>query len=273
MFKTGCKRNCSTSRVGQRVSRACASSDSSCQHVDRLVAIDNPPGLLPTVPTQADGTLISNDVATSTVGHFQLDMANGGGTLGQGQGNSGVTAQGNTELFTNQNFIYDYLQYVDVGGDGGAVALRDTTITQPATLTDPNTVVSKGMFMGQNGLVDWTATTSIAPGTTTAITALKFNSATGKPIGNLQLIDYLDEDINLPSDDLLKTTGTPGQAGFLAYTLDGPERVGLRRAVSISPEPVWSTLRIRAGPPTVTTNCNRRLRDPAPRTPCPVISI
>ena len=110
-------------------------------------------GLLPVVPTPANGTVISNDTAVSTVGHFQVDFANGGGTLGFLQGNSGLTAQGNSELFTNQNFIYDYLQYVDVGSNGGAIALRDSTITQPATLTAPNTVVSKGKFAGANGMV------------------------------------------------------------------------------------------------------------------------
>ncbi len=183
-------------------------------------------GLLPTVPTPPNGTIISNDTAVSTVGHFQLDMANGGGTIGFLGGNSGVTAQGNTELFTNENFVYDYLQYVDVGSNGGAIALRDTTITQPATLTAPNTVVSKGTFMGANGIVDWTATTTMAPGTTTATTALTFTSATSAPIGNLQLIDYLDEDIDQPDDDILHTTGTPGQPGFEAFTLDGPQRVG-----------------------------------------------
>lgn len=40
------------------------------------------------------------------------------------------------------NVVYDYFHYVDVGADGGAVRLDETTITESATLIAPNTVRS-----------------------------------------------------------------------------------------------------------------------------------
>ena len=68
---------------------------------------------LPTGPEVNNGTLIDNDVATNTVGHFEI-RPGAGGSIGR-RHVSGVTAQGQTQLFTNQDFIFEFLNYVDVG--------------------------------------------------------------------------------------------------------------------------------------------------------------
>jgi hypothetical protein len=178
---------------------------------------------LPTGPEVDNGTLIDNDVAENTIGHFEIDVAAGGESR-----TGGFTAQGRTLLFVNEDFIFDYFSYVDVGSDGGGVRLGATTITQPPTLISPDVVQSQGTFAGQNGPINWTATTSIANGDTRIVNSITFSSAAQQaaPLGNLRFISYLDEDVGDPGDDIMFLSGTPGAADFKVFTLDGPERVG-----------------------------------------------
>lgn len=184
------------------------------------------PGVgLPTGPEVDNGTLIDNDVPQNVVGFFGFQAGPGGQSgFAAGQPGGGITAQGNTLLLTNTDVIFEYFNYVDVGSDGAAVDLGSTTITQAPTLVAPDVVVSMGEFMGQNGLIQWTAETRVNNGQQGVITTINFNSVT--PLGNLRLINYLDEDIGNPNDDLLYLVGTPGAPDFRAFTLDGPERVG-----------------------------------------------
>ena len=182
-------------------------------------------GLLPTGPEVDNGTLIDNDVAQAVVGHFEADPQAGGEIgFGLAGGGSGVTAQGLTQLFTNFDFIFDFLNYVDVGSDGGAINLGGTTITQVPTLVSDDVVESTGTFVGQNGAINWTAQTRFEDGESRMINTITFDSV--EPLGDLQFINYLDEDVLGVSDDILVLQGTPGQADFLAFTLDQAQQIG-----------------------------------------------
>jgi hypothetical protein len=139
-------------------------------------------------------------------------------------GVSGVTAQGNATLFTNVNWIFEFLNYVDAGSDGGGIDLKNTTVTMPPTLIAPDRVESKGNFTVGNRQIDWDAQTYLNSGVPTIFNQVTFSSSA--PLGNLRFISYLDEDIFNFTDDLMWLSGTPGQPDFRAYTLDGPERVG-----------------------------------------------
>ncbi|HVX12329.1 MAG TPA: DUF4214 domain-containing protein [Pirellulales bacterium] len=191
-------------------------------------AVQTGQALLPTVPYVANGTTVSNDVATNVVGHFQATPGPGG-ELGTSTGfDLGVTAQGQTQLLVNQDFAFEYENYVGVGTNN-AVALANTTITQQPTLIGQDIVQSQGNFAGQNGTVNWTVTTSFKPGTTQMVNQVTFNSSAA--LGALQFINYLDEDVPpAPDDDLLYIQGTPGQPGFQVFTIDGPQRVGLSQS-------------------------------------------
>ncbi|HND53021.1 MAG TPA: hypothetical protein PLV92_11510, partial [Pirellulaceae bacterium] len=58
----------------------------------------------PTGPEVNNGLLIDDDVLTTNIGHFEIQPGVGGQvTFG---GGSGVTVQGATQLFVNQNFIF-----------------------------------------------------------------------------------------------------------------------------------------------------------------------
>ncbi len=165
--------------------------------------------------SSAQAILISNGIAGD--GFWQVDAGNGGESRTGNLNPSG--AQGTTDV------IFDYFHYVDVGANGGGVRLDSTTISQAATLTNPNEVTSAGSFAGANGTINWRAVSTIAPGSPIYQTALTFSSNTA--FGTVRVIQYLDEDVLGVSDDRLVVIGTPGQADFQLLTIDDNNDVGV----------------------------------------------
>jgi Ca2+-binding RTX toxin-like protein len=198
---------------------------------------DLDPGEVVIGPEVDNGTLIDNDLLPGTLGQFAFRVGNGGQSgSGVGLADGGVTAQGTTRRFVNQNLLFEFFNFVDVGSNGGAVNLANTTITSPADLaTDEaeDVVVSTGTFAGQNGLITWRVETRIDDGSPVVQNIVTFTS-TG-PLGNLRFINYLDEDIEGFADDILFLSGTPGQPDFEAFTLDGVQRVGFSQSGVYAP--------------------------------------
>jgi hypothetical protein len=177
-------------------------------------------GGLPTIGEVDNGTFIDNDVATSTVGYFGFEPAAGGSAI-----SSAVTVEGRSgNVFQQQDFIFDFNNFIDVGSDGGAFDLSSTTVTMSPTLVSPDLVVSEGNFQGPNGQVFWRAESTLINGLPTVFNTVHLSSS--GPLGDIRFINYLDEDVFGPSDDILFTTGSPGEPDFRAFTVDGPERVG-----------------------------------------------
>ncbi len=182
---------------------------------------------LPTGPEVDNGTLIDNDVDPGIPGQFAF-RAGAGGRSGfatpDGAG-GGISAQGNTQLFVNTDAIFEFFNFIDVGANGQAFELGTTNITQPPSLVDDDLVVSQGTFTGNNGSqVRWRVESRLDDGIATVYNRLTLES--DQPLGNMLFINYLDEDVLGPSDDLLYLVGTPGLDDFRAFTLDGPERIG-----------------------------------------------
>ncbi len=216
--------------------------------------------LLPTGPEVDRGILIDNDVATNVVGHFEYQPEPGGGSnniLGPG----GITAQGRTQQLLNQNVIFGFTNYLDVGSDGGAISLANTTITLQPTLVAPDLVASEGTFTGNNGAtVNWRAESRFDNGVATLFNTLTFTSSGA--FGNIRFINYLDEDIGFPDDDLLFTRGTPGQADFRAFTSTARNVSAFLREGFIFRERVWSTRLMLVGQPTTIEFLNWRFSVP-----------
>ena len=177
---------------------------------------------LPTGPEVNLGTLIDNDVSPTIPGFFSATISNGN-DVGLFDDNLTVeTAAG--QLLQNQSFIFAYNTYITIGN--ASTQLSATTITQPATLIADDLVESRGTFAGPNGLVNWIAQSTFADGSTTLTSALQLEADGGGALGDIRVVTYLDEDVQGISDDILATVGTPGEADFRAFTLDGPLRVG-----------------------------------------------
>jgi hypothetical protein len=183
-------------------------------------------GLLPTIGEVDRGTLIDNDVAAGVPGQFafQVDVGGASGFAVNNGTGGGITAQGRNQLFVNEDVIFEFLNYIDIGPAGSAFELRATTITQQPTLVTPDHVVSRGTFQGANGLVRWQVDSYLLNGEARVYNELTLES--DADFGEMQFINYLDEDVLGVSDDILYLTGTPGQDDFRAYTLDDAERIG-----------------------------------------------
>lgn len=180
-------------------------------------------GGLPTLPTGPEinrGLTIDNDVDINLPGYFEATMEDGGDV-----GASGVTVEDLSAgtILLNQDYIFAYNTFVTTAT--GVERLSATTITQPATLVGDDVVESQGTFAGPNGIVAWTATSLFENGISRLVTILDFDSGL-TTLGDIQVVSYLDEDVEGISDDILVTTGIPGADGFRAFTLDSLRRIG-----------------------------------------------
>ena len=178
--------------------------------------------VLPAGPEVNQGLTIDNDVNQNVPGFFEATPANGN-EIGFLQ--SGVTVEDlvTGQILIDQDFIFQYNTYIEVGTT--VTNLSATTITQPATLIADDVVESRGTFPGPNGVVNWVATSQFVNGVSVLFSALDLSSATGN-LGDIRVISYLDEDVGAVGDDILVTTGTPGDVDFRAFTIDGGGRFG-----------------------------------------------
>ncbi|GAB5403864.1 MAG: hypothetical protein Aurels2KO_20950 [Aureliella sp.] len=183
-------------------------------------------GILPTGPEVDRGTLIDNDVAAGVPGQFAFSAGAGGrsGFATVDGAGGGISAIGNSQPFVNTDAIFEFFNYIDVGADGQAIELGASTITLAPTLIAPDLVVSEGTLNGANGEIRWRVESRMDNGISKVFNTLILDS--DNPLGTVQVINYLDEDVLGSTDDLLYTSGTPGEADFRAFTLDGPERIG-----------------------------------------------
>ena len=140
--------------------------------------------VLPFGPEVDRGTLIDNDVDVNRPGFFSFEPNAGG--EGSFATRGGITAQGNTQLFIDEAVIFAFNNYIDVGGDGNAIRLSATTITQPPTLVSPDVVISRGTFTGNNNAeVRWTVESRFKNGVAKLFNTLTLDS--DSPLGNIQV--------------------------------------------------------------------------------------
>jgi hypothetical protein len=121
-----------------------------------------------------------------------------------------------------QDIMFELNHYVDVGADGGAVQLGNTTITREPTVTGPGQVTSAGTFLGSNdgNTISWTAVATIPAGSSKYVTTITFSST--RAFGSTRLIQYADIDVNpLGSNDLV-VLGTFNQPNFQLVTVQDP---------------------------------------------------
>ncbi|MEZ5932521.1 MAG: PEP-CTERM sorting domain-containing protein [Alphaproteobacteria bacterium] len=176
-------------------------------------------GLIGLSGQSAEAVLIDNDIIGD--GRWAVDALDGGETRSGSL--DPVGPNGSTDV------IFDHFHYVTVGG-GPGTRLGDTTVSAPAALSGDDEVTSSGSFAGQNGTIEWTATNSIVSNSQVYQTTLVFTS--DDPFGEVDLTQYLDEDVLGAGDDHLVVLGTPGAADFNLLTIDDDQNVGVTHAAS-----------------------------------------
>lgn len=170
----------------------------------------------PDTPIRGGSTFVLDNGITGD-GQWRVTVADAGDSR-----NGELDPSGSTGL---TDVIYDFFTYVDVGSDGSAVRLANTTISSPASQTGPNEVTSSGSFAGPNGQIDWTAVATVPTGEQVYEVDMEFSSSS--PFGDVRIINYFDQDVLGPGDDVLILIGTPGQNDFQMLTLDDTDDVGV----------------------------------------------
>jgi hypothetical protein len=112
--------------------------------------------------------------------------------------------------------LFEYLSYVDPGNDGGAVRLSTGT----PVITGEDQASSSGSFVGANGTISWSVTSSIPNGGDTMTSVLTFSAEGGTTLGDLRFYQYLDADVLVLSDDIFFTRGSARGGDLNLYTLD-----------------------------------------------------
>lgn len=175
---------------------------------------------LVTQPIQAE--IISNGIPQGTIGHWSVDVLTGGES-----DSAFVTANRRTsgDIFT-ENIVYSYATFVDIGDIGNAFRLQGSEpIIDPV---NPNTISSNGSFEGENGnTIDWVATSSIVAESSKMTTRFSFSSRDAGAIGRLRFFQYLDEDVESPSDDVFFTLGSAINNNLELFTVDNKEVYGI----------------------------------------------
>lgn len=180
-------------------------------------------------------SLLASFVLMAATGHAPAQSVTiNNGVEGDGAWNVSVQAGGDSgsgELDPSgelgpTNVIFNLSTLVESGGS--ALSLSDTSIAQEPVLSAPGQVSSGGHYEGPNGRVQWSAVSTIAPGSTTYNNTVSFSSDT--PFGDQRVYCYLDEDVLGASNDLMVLFGTPGAADFNVLTVDSVENVGVAHA-------------------------------------------
>lgn len=187
--------------------------------------------LLLSLPMAANAVVIDNGVPQGTLGHWSVDVLTGGETTA-----AFVTAQrlASGDVAT-PDVVFEYLSFVDPGIDGGGIRLGDSSDAVPDP-NDPSIVSSSGSFGGANqNTIDWTATSTIAPGSQVMVTRYTFRTSNGGPIGPLRFLQYLDEDVPPGAgDDVFVPGGTASNGDLSLFTFDNEEVFGVRHSGAFS---------------------------------------
>jgi hypothetical protein len=180
------------------------------------------------VSQDAFAVLIDNDGTLGVLGYFDADVIGGGEVA-----SSTITASrlASADLFDEQT-IFDYFTYIDIGSS----VFQLGTTGGAAALTGDDEVTSSGSFTGSNGNnIDWTAVSTIMSGGSILSTKYTFTATDGNlELGNIRLIQYLDEDIEAVSDCVLKITGSAATNDLQLFTIDNVEVYGVSHSGALS---------------------------------------
>jgi hypothetical protein len=163
----------------------------------------------------ANAIVIDNGVPSGTLGSFRADVIGGGQTRA-----ANITAlrADTNELYTG-DVVYDYFTYLKIGNQG----IQLPTFGESS---DNGNVSSSGTVTGSNGnVIDWSVISSIAPNSAVLTNTFQFSSTSA--LGDLSLLQYLDEDVDGSSNDVFFTRGSIATNNLQLFTIDNTEGFGI----------------------------------------------
>lgn len=171
---------------------------------------------------------IDNDVPLGTAGHWDVDVESGGESR-DAQLTAMRFASGDV---VTENVLFDYFSYVDVGNNGSGFQLGGS---DPVNVDgDPDKVNSTGSFTGSGGnTINWSVDSFIEDGGSVMFNVFTFTAQSGT-LGTMRFLQYLDEDIEGVSDDVLITRGTVADGTLELFTIDNDEVYGVSHGGSLN---------------------------------------
>lgn len=165
---------------------------------------------------------IDNDIPRGTLNHWAVEVLTGGQSrLAYLTANRDASG----DIYT-ENVLFDYFSYVDVGNTGGGFQLSGTNPTLDPE--DPDTAISSGSFIGENGnTINWSVLSSIPDGKMVMTNRFLLWGADGSRLGRIRFLQYMDEDVEGVSDDVFFTKGTLVGRNLQLFTVDGREIYGV----------------------------------------------
>jgi hypothetical protein len=181
------------------------------------------------VPLGTNAVEISNGIPAGTVGHFRVDVEDGGATR-----KVFVTARNfASDDIVTRNVVRNYYSFVDAGNNGGGERLR-APLPVPDAI-NPNHVTTNGFLVGANqNRILWTAVSSIAPGAQVMTTTYTFIAETGV-LGRLRLLQHLDGVVLEGSDDVFFHRGSAVGGDLKLFSFDNTDVYGLSHSGALLP--------------------------------------
>jgi hypothetical protein len=133
----------------------------------------------------AEAAWIDNGLPSTQTGYWAVDVLDGGESRG-----AEVTPANPGGI--PSDVVFDYFSYADTGSG----VFRLGTGSPPIVIGPPHQVESSGNFVGSSGgMVDWTAVSTIPPGSPMMLNLYTFSAAPPFKLGKLRFSQYLDADV------------------------------------------------------------------------------
>jgi hypothetical protein len=162
----------------------------------------------------ANSLIIDNDLSSNQGNYFSVDVQSAGKT-------STLRITDPSATITAEDIVYAYQLYVVV--DGTSQLLDGTA---PVLISDDK-VSSSGSFTGSAGnIIEWTVESLIKDGAMQMRNTISFTASTGT-LGNIQVIQYLDQDVDGANDDVYFSRGSVAGNNLELYALDDDKIIGI----------------------------------------------
>ena len=162
----------------------------------------------------ANSLIIDNDLSSNQGNYFSVDVQSAGKT-------STLRVTDPSATITAEDIVYAYQLYVVV--DGTSQLLDGTA---PVLISDDK-VSSSGSFTGAAGnTIEWTVESLIKDGAMQMRNTISFTASTGT-LGNIQVIQYLDQDVDGANDDVYFSRGSVAASNLELYALDNDKIIGI----------------------------------------------
>jgi hypothetical protein len=176
--------------------------------------------------------VIDNDLSLTQNNYFSVDVVTAGGTDRSALSSEVVvTSPVVIGAGVPQNIVYLYDLHVVI--DGVSIKL----IGSLPSLISEDKVSSNGSFTGSAGnTIEWTVESSIQNGSVEMRNVISFSSVTGT-LGNIQVIQYLDQDV-VDASDIFFSRGSFAQGNIELLTIDDLDKrnVGVSQSGSLRAE-------------------------------------